>query len=371
VKNRSYRRLFKYRQRVAQVRLVDVARAAGVHPGTASRALNPAARDGVNRATVRRVEAAARKLGYVPNTLARGLRTSRSFVVALVVPDITNPLFPHIVRGAEQVLADAGYTLVLTDTNNDAATERSQVAAMRARGVDGFISATARWKDPVLDELAADGIPTVLVNRRNEQCRFPYVGTDDGHGIAMCVEHLQRLGHRSILHLAGPSDTSTGRERRDAFRQAMRARRLPLGRSTVECSSFTERAGAEAIAEVIRRGTPFTAVVAANDLLALGAQSALAERGLSCPEDVSITGFNDVDYMSRLTPAFTTVRVPLRKMGDLAARTLLDWIGGQQPDLATQTLLPVEFMRRGTTAANPWTAQADPSEAAELPGTVA
>lgn len=329
-----------------KVRLVDVAREAGVHAGTASRALNPEARASVSRQTVRRVERAARKLGYTPNTVARGLRMSRSFVIALVVPDITNPLFPYIVRGAEQVLADAGYTLVLTDTNNDADTERSQVAAMRARGVDGFIVATARWSDPVLDELASAGVPTVMVNRRNERGPFPYIGTDDRHGIELCVQHLRELGHRAILHLAGPADTSTGRDRTSAFRQAMRGNEIA---GIVACPSFTEQAGAAAVHEALAAGTAFTAILAGNDLLAIGALEALAEHGIRCPDDVSITGYNDVDFMRRLTPAFTTVRIPLNNMGVLAARTLLDWVRGTEPETGTQILLPVEFMARGTT----------------------
>lgn len=334
-----------------KVRLVDVAREAGVHAGTASRALNPAARHSVSRQTVRRVERAARKLGYTPNTVARGLRTSRSFVVALVVPDITNSLFPHIVRGAEQALSEAGYTLVLTDTNNEPEIERSQIAAMRARGVDGFIVATARWHDATLDELAEAGIPTVMVNRRNESSPFPYIGADDRRGMEMCVRHLAELGHRSILHLAGPADTSTGRDRGSAFRQAMRDNGLPAEGSIVRCTSFTEQAGAEAVDTALARGTSFTAIVASTDLLAIGAAEALSGHGLRCPRDVSITGYNDIDFMRRLTPAFTTVRVPLNNMGVLASRTLLNWIQGTEPEPGTQILLPVEFMRRGTTAA--------------------
>jgi LacI family transcriptional regulator len=335
---------------VNKVRLVDVAREAGVHAGTASRALNPEARGTVSRQTVRRVERAARKLGYTPNTVARGLRTSRSFVVALVVPDITNPLFPYIVRGAEQILAEAGYTLVLTDTNNNPDTEWSQVTAMRARGVDGFIVATARWQDPVLDELAEATVPTVLVNRRNESGPFPYIGTDDRHGIEMCVNHLRELGHRTILHLAGPADTSTGRDRAGGFRQAMRGNELPMSQAIVQCPSFTERAGADAVNAALAQGTTFTAIVAGNDLLAIGAMEALASHGIHCPRDVSITGYNDLDFMRRLTPAFTTVRIPLNNMGMMAARTLLAWIRGTEPQSGTKILLPVEFIPRGTTA---------------------
>lgn len=333
-----------------RVRLVDVAREAGVHPATASRALNPAAHDEVSRDTIRRVQLAARRLGYVPNTLARGLRTSRSLVVALVIPDITNPLFPPIVRAAEHVLSEAGFTLVLTDTNNDPATERAQVTAMRGRGVDGFIVATARWKDPVLEGLAEAGIPTILVNRHNDPVRLPYIGGDDRSGIRACVDHLADLGHNSIVHLAGPPDTSTALVRSDAFRSAMRLRGLSVAHADVRCAAYTEDAGAEGIEGALDAGTRFTAVVAANDLLALGAQRALASRGLSCPADVSITGYNDINYMSKLSPPFTTVRLPLRRMGTLAARNLLDWLGGQEPELGSQVLLPVEFMNRGTTA---------------------
>ena len=151
----------------------------GSIPATASRALSSVASGEVSPATAQRVRRAAERLGYVPNTLARGLRTSRSYVAALVVPDITNALFPPIVRGAEQVLTDAGFTLVLTDTNNAAEVERSQIASLRAHGVDGFIMATASWKDPLIDDLAAEDFPTVLVNRRCATSELPFFGGDD------------------------------------------------------------------------------------------------------------------------------------------------------------------------------------------------
>jgi LacI family transcriptional regulator len=284
-----------------RVRLVDVARDAGVHPATASRALNPAAGGEVSPATVQRVRRSAEKLGYVPNTLARGLRTSRSYVAALVIPDITNALFPPIVRGAEQVLTDAGFTLVLTDTNNATEVERSQIASLRAHGVDGFIVATASWRDPLLDELATEGFPTVLVNRRCATSALPFVGGDDQQGVRLCVEHLVELGHRNIVHLAGPSDTSTGRERADSFRAAMRDNGLPVRHSVIECSAYTEQAGAAGAARLLARRGSFTAVVAANDLVALGVMDALGESGLRCPRDYSITGFNDLAFMDKLS----------------------------------------------------------------------
>lgn len=337
---------------VKRVRLVDVALEAGVHAATASRALNPDTRHEVSRQTIRRVERAAEKLGYVPNALARGLRTARSHVITLVVPDITNALFPPLVRGAERVLSERGFTLVLTDTNNDPLAERAQIASMRGRGTDGFIVATAYWDDPVLDEMAASDVPVVLVNRHTGASLLPYIGGDDRRGIQLCVDHLVELGHRRIVHLAGPPDTSTGRERASAFRQSMGAHKLSVSAGTViECAAFTEPAGADAARILLASGRPFTAVVAGNDLVALGAQAVLAEHGLICPRDVSITGMNDLAFMDKLTPPLTTVRLPMHDMGALAARTLLDWVDGQ-PDArhATRTLLPVELVVRGTTS---------------------
>ena len=225
-----------------RVKLIDVANAAGVHPGTASRALSPRPRGLVNPETARRVIKAAERLGYVPNTLARGLRTARSFIVGMVVPDITNPLFPPMVRGAEQVLSLAGYTLVLTDTDNDAATERRQVEQLRARGTDGFLIATARWEDALLDELADANVPAVLVNRNTAAHRLPYVGCDERTGVAAAVAHLVGLGHRSIVHLAGPQDTSTGRERAAPSATPSGSHGLPVARGQVRrCSAYSER----------------------------------------------------------------------------------------------------------------------------------
>ena len=254
---------------VQRVKLIDVALEAGVHPGTASRALNPATRDRVSQETSRRILKVAQRLGYVPNTIARGLRTSKSFVVGMVVPDITNPLFPPMVRAAEQVLSLAGYTLVLTDTDNDSTTERRQVEQLRARGTDGFIIATARWQDPLLEEIADHGVPAVLVNRNTASRRLPYVGGDDRTGIQLAVEHLAKLGHQRMVHLGGPQDTSTGRDRASAFRQAVDGLGLDASPSQVRvCRSYTEAAGAEATRLLLESAQDFTAIVCGNDLIA-------------------------------------------------------------------------------------------------------
>ncbi|MDT4989975.1 MAG: LacI family transcriptional regulator [Micromonosporaceae bacterium] len=343
--------LVPYADVMQRVKLTDVARAAGVHPGTASRALNPPTRDQVSRETSRRVARAAERLGYVPNAAARGLRTARSYIVAMVVPDVTNPLFPPMVRGAEQVLSKAGYTLVLTDTDNEAATERRQIELLRARGTDGFIVATARWKDPLLDEMADARIPAVLVNRNTSSARLPYIGGDERTGIALAVDHLVRLRHRRISYLAGPQDTSTGRERAAAFHQAIRNHGLPTYRGQVRvCRAYTEAGGAVAAHTLITSGHDCTAIIAGNDLIAFGVLSELAKAGISCPGHMSLIGFNDLPMVDKLTPPLTTVRLPLPDMGRLAAHVLLTEIDATAAtERVAQSLLGVELVIRGTT----------------------
>lgn len=337
--------------RVHRVKLADVARAAGVHTGTASRALNPATRDQVSRETRRRVSGAAETLGYVPNAQARALRTSRSHLVGMVVPDITNPLFSLLLRGAEQVLTGAGYTVVLSDTDNDAVRQRAQIESLVARGADGFILTTAEWNDPLLDHLDATGVVAVLANRNTAHGRWPYVGSDERAGVELAVRHLAEKGHRQLLHLAGPGHLSTGRDRIRAFRAATRAAGYaPRDASVRACTAFTAAAGERAMAAALAGPAHFSAVVAGNDLIALGALDALRAQGLRCPYDVSLIGFNDLPFVDRLTPPLTTVRLPMEEMGAVAARLLLEELNGETVHRARRTtLLPVELIVRGST----------------------
>ncbi len=353
-----------------RVKLTDVAQAAGVHPGTASRALNPHTQRLVSADTVRQVTRAAGRLGYIPNAQARGLRTARSYLIGVVVPDITNPLFSMILRGAEQVLTTAGYTVVLSDTNNDARGERSQIEALLARGTDGFILATAEWDDPLLDDLRARAIPAVLANRNTARGPWSYVGGDERAGITLAVEHLVGLGHRRLLHLGGPQHLSTGRERAEAFRVATRTNGLRGAGARVKvCRAFTEAGGAEAMEAALNSPDHFTAVVAANDLIALGALDALQARGLQCPRDISVTGFNDMPFADRLTPPLTTVRLPLEEMGRVAARVLLDDLRGEASVSARHsTLLSVELVVRGSTCPAPGRARPRRAKAANPQG---
>ena len=190
--------------------LRDVAKLANVHPGTVSRALNPHTRRMVNAETARRVLEAAERLGYRPNPIARGLKTNRSHTIGVLVPDLTNPLFPPIVRGIQDVLERAGYTPLIANTDNDPDRERNDFEAMRARQVDGVITATARLDHSLLDEMAADGLPIVLVNRRLDDGPLPSATVDDHAGALMAVRHLIELVGIGTDSTTGAHDRAIG-----------------------------------------------------------------------------------------------------------------------------------------------------------------
>jgi LacI family transcriptional regulator len=328
--------------------LRDVARIAGVHPGTVSRALNPATEALVRVETVQRVRQVAEELGYRPNPLARGLKTNRSYTVGVIVPDIQNPLFPPIIRGLDDRLGEAGYTPLIANTDNDPARERIDFEAMRTRAVDGFITATARLDHELLDEVAALGTPLVLVNRRVADGSLPSATADDRAGVRLAVEHLVALGHTRIAHLGGPQEVSTGRQRLEGFREAMAPAGLDASMTRVG-RAFTEPEGARLCAELLDAGEPVTAIVAGNDLMALGCYDVFAERGIACPADISVVGFNDMPFVDRFAPPLTTVRIPHYEIGVAAAQLLLDRLQSAQ-DGPTEVVLPAKLIVRGSTA---------------------
>jgi LacI family transcriptional regulator len=328
--------------------LRDVARIAGVHPGTVSRALNPETEALVRDETVRRVRQVATDLGYRPNPLARGLKTNRSYTIGVIVPDIQNPLFPPIIRGLDDRLGEAGYTPLIANTDNDPARERVDFEAMRARQVDGIVTATARVDHELLDEIATSGTPLVLVNRRVQDGSLPSATADDHAGARLAVEHLVELGHTRIAHLAGPQDLSTGRQRFEGFAEGMR--NAGLDPSPVRVGkAFTEPEGARLCQELLDEGEEFTAIVAGNDLMALGCYDVFAERGIDCPRDLSVVGFNDMPFAARFSPPLTTIGIPHYEIGVAAAELLLERIQGRE-DGPAEVVLPAHLIVRGSTA---------------------
>lgn len=330
--------------------LRDVALAAQVHPSTASRALNERTRTMVNATTVSRVLAAADALGYQPNALARGLKSNETMTVGMLVPDLTNPLFPPIARGLEDRCTRDGYTVLVANTDNDRDKERRILEVMARRRVDGLVVATAQRDDRLRDVVLRD-YPVVFVNRTADDPAIPSVAGDDHAGIGLAVGHLADLGHRHIAHLAGPATVSTGLIRQQSFTTWMSGRGLHVRPELLErCDWFTQQAGAAAFARLLDRGTPFTAVVAANDLVALGCYDVAAERGIRIPEDLSVVGYNDIPFTDRFDPPLTSIRIPHYQIGVRAAELLLASIRGADNRGVAVRLLPELRVRRSTAA---------------------
>ena len=332
-----------------RITLRDVADRAGVHASTVSRALNPKKSGMVAPDVARRVADAVEQLGYRPNPIASSLRTNRTFTIGIVIPDVTNPLFPPIIRGIEDTLAPAGYTAIIANTDNDPDRERLTVEQMRERRVDGLILATARQKDGLIETCQRDDIPLVLVNRTIDGDGVACIVSDEALGMKLVVDHMAALGHSKIAYVGGPNHLSTGHLRTKGFRRAMRqAGHTPDPDLMVLAENFREEPGRLACIDLIARHKKFTALIAGNDLLALGCLDAFAEAGLLCPRDVSLSGFNDMPFLSRLTPPLTTVRISHYHMGTRAAETILDL--AKQAELLVQHLLlePQLIIRKST-----------------------
>ena len=319
----------------------------GVHHSTVSRALNADQKQKISPKVVRAVEKAAEKLGYLPNIAASTLRRNRSFVVGVLVPDITNPIFPPIIRGIQDIADSEGFTVITANTDDDPSKERDAFRSMRGRGVEGIIIATARLSDPTVDECIKYQIPFVLVNRTVRNAGVNAVILDEGTGVRSAMEHLRDLGHTRIACISGPADTSTGVERLDAYRNFMKIHELDSG--LVEgTAKYTVEEGHAACERLLKRNATFTAVYAGNDLIALGCIDALNEAGLKVPQDVSVVGTNDMPMLSRMVPALTTINTPLYKMGCQSATTLFEDINGNSSDSLVLRMQPRLVVRDST-----------------------
>jgi LacI family transcriptional regulator, galactose operon repressor len=334
----------------------DVAEKCGVHPSTVSRALSPAMSHLVAADVAKRIRAAATALGYQPNVTAAGLRTGRSGLIGVLAPDIADPGFPPILSGITETLGAQGYATIVVDVGPDPSREQELVDKLMARGVDGLVLATVTLSDPIVGHCLAAAIPVVLVNRTDGLRRLPAVVTDDEAGMRLAVEHLTGFGHHSIGHIAGPQHVSTGALRAAGFKAAAGRAGLPAQGIMIETArAYTREEGRLAALRLLDgwgvdgRGAP-TAIVAANDLLALGIYDALRDRGLHCPADLSVVGHNDMPYVDMLSPPLTTVRIAQRSMGNQAARLLLDAIADPAARRERVVLEPT-LIARGSTAA--------------------
>jgi len=335
------------------VSIRDVARLAGVSPGTASRVLSGSSYPVSDRAR-ERVEEAARALNYVTNSAARALVTGRSEIVGAIVHDITDPFFSVVVRGLQDAAVADGLVVLVGNDDRDAAKLESYLTMLLSQKPTGVVLIGGQLRDPAstlpvalaVQRLREQGVPVVAVGRY--ELDIPHVAVDDVAAAEAAVAHLVELGHRRIAFLGGPLNSTTVQDRYTGYGAALTRVGAPVDEGLVVQTPLTLEGGSQGVASLLEGGAPFSAIFAATDEVAFGAISALREADLRIPLDVSVVGFDDVVMSAHSDPPLTTIRVPARELG-LSAWHLLK--AGAVGAGASAGHVPFELVVRGSTAA--------------------
>jgi len=304
--------------------MTDVAKAAKVSLQTVSAVIN--GKPGISEPTCERVRSVIREFDYHPNGFASSLRARRSFTIGVVIPTITNPYFPEFVRGLEDVAHRKGYSVFLCNSDHDQSKEISYLQLLRRHQVAGYVVAYGLSNpqgDRILAELAADGTPVVTLGTRQLHPRAVTLLSDDVHGTARITSHLVRLGHRRIGFISPPAGGDVHRHRLTGYLGALEKGGICPEPELIVSGDFSVEAGRRGAVHLTNLSEPPSAIVAANDLVAIGAINALRRIRKRVPEDVSVTGYDDIPLARLFHPALTTMAQPVHEMGAAGMRALL------------------------------------------------
>jgi DNA-binding LacI/PurR family transcriptional regulator len=307
----------------------DIARKAGVSIGTVSNVLN--GRASVREPVRRRVLAAVDALGYQPNQLARGLRRVKTNMIGMIIPDITNPFFPAVVRGAEDVAFSHGYRLILCNTDNDHSKEIIHLNQLRTYLPAGLIVIPSTFSDLTqqAEYYRKAGSAVVCVDRLPKQWSGDSVTADHEAGAYAAARCLLQLGHRRMASITGPLHLTNAQERLNGFKRAIREAKIDISPEYIqEATTFEKFAGYSKTLLLLRMIPRPTAIFAANDLIAFGALHAIREAGLRCPEEISLIGFDDLELAEMMNPELSSVSQPGYQLGSMAASILIDRVNG-------------------------------------------
>jgi LacI family transcriptional regulator len=322
----------------------DVAKRAGVAPITVSRVINRSA--SVSAETRERVEKAIQELGYVPNRLARSLRLRRTHTLALVVTDITNPFWTTVVRGVEDAAQDAGFTVILCNTDESEAKQEQYLDVLCQKRVDGILLVPARSSAQLVDWIQKQDMPVVILDRRVCSDQVDVVRGDSQEGACQLVRHLLSLGHRRVAVLSGPKDVSTAEDRVLGYRKALAEAGVEVRADWVLYGRFSKESGYEMTRQVLDTSPRPTALFAGNNFIAIGALRALRDAGLRVPEDVSVVAFDDLMADLAVEPFLTVVDQPSYEMGQQAAELLLARLSGSAANGYQEIVLPTKLTVR-------------------------
>ncbi len=325
----------------------DVAAAASVSKTTVSHVLS--GKRPVAAATRARVLRVIEEIGFTPSAPARSLSSGRSHTLALMVPDSTNPYYPALARGLQDAVRPAGLLVLLSDTGGSLAQERAFLSEALERRVDGLVISSFRLTLADLEPVARAGVPVVSVGLQLAGAQTDVVSADDEQIGADAVDHLADRGHTRIATIAGSGDGEPGVGRLNGVRRRMRERDLELPESRVIRSDFTRDGGRDAMERLLKLSSPPSAVVCANDLMAIGALDVARSRGLAVPSDLALIGVDDIDAAALVSPALTTIRLPAAEIGRSAGELLLGRIESAAPAPRRRVLVAHELIHRETT----------------------
>ena len=324
--------------------IIDVAKRAGVAPITVSRVINNSGY--ISQGTRVRVEQAISELGYVPNALARGLRSKRTNTLALVMTDITNPFFTNIARGVEDIASESGFSVIYCNTDESENEEFKYAQILAQKQVDGIILVPACCKSRTVEFIQSIDIPVVLLDRRIPDVHIDTVRCDSIAGAYELVKLLISLGHKRITVISGQRGVSTAEDRVVGYHQAMIEAGLEENQQ-VYFGSFTQTSGYELAKKALALPSPPTAFLGANNFISIGVMKALRDQKLRVPEDVTLVGFDDLPLSLFIDEPFLTVAVqPAYEMGKKATELLLNRLLGEAPDACQEVILPIEIIQR-------------------------
>jgi LacI family transcriptional regulator len=334
--------------------IVEVAKRADVSIATVSNVIRGTRR--VSPKLTERVQAAIHDLNYSPNEIARSLKVRQTRMLAMVLPDITNPFFPEIIRGAEDTAFERGYFLMTANTDEQIGRERRIVAALRSYRVDGVLLASASGTDTShLKSTIAAGVALVCLDRTVPGVKTDAVLLDNVRGARECVRHMIQKGHRRIAIITGSLDLQTGRERLRGYEEALREADIPAEKGRILEGDFRHesgyRLGKQIAAEKKNRTPRPTAVFVCNGVMTLGVLKAFEELNIRCPQDIALATFDDLAVDSPFHPHLTTVVQPSYEMGARAAGILIDRIEGRiSKEPTTVRVAPTLIIRESTDA---------------------
>ncbi|HLK61685.1 MAG TPA: LacI family DNA-binding transcriptional regulator [Chthonomonadaceae bacterium] len=325
------------------ITLQDVAKRAGVAPITVSRVVN---NSGYVALEVRqRVQRAIADLGYVPNTLARSLRSRQTNTLALILTDITNPFFTTVARGVEDAASDAGFMVIFCNTDERESEEEKYLRMLLQKRVDGILLVPARSGAHSLPLIQQQGTAVVVLDRRVENAQVDVVRCDSEEAACELGRLLLSLGHTEIVLLAGPPGVSTSEDRIAGFRRALAEAGMPL-RGRILHGEFTQESGYMMAEQVLALTPRPTALFAANNFIAIGAFKALEEQGIRVPEEMALVAFDDIPPSLVIAPFLTVASQPAYAMGQKAVERLLQRLRNEGPEECQEILLPTELILR-------------------------